>query len=98
MLYLFLSVLFFIGDKIASDCFKYEITPSLNLNDRIKFPQYGVLNRVQDNGKLGCKLSYKLLEKEDGYYPLLKISKYPTLIQLKYFRGGIHHCVKVVVK
>ena len=31
-------------------------------------------------------------------YPLLDISPYPTLIQLKYFPGGIHHYVTVVGK
>ena len=27
---------------------------------------------------------------------MLDISPYPTLIQLEYFLGGIHHCVTVV--
>ena len=30
--------------------------------------------------------------------PLVDISQYPTLIQLKYFLGRIHHCVTVVGK
>ena len=29
---------------------------------------------------------------------MLDISPYPTLIQMKYFLGGIHHCVPVVGK
>ena len=29
---------------------------------------------------------------------MIEISPYPILIWLKYFIGGIHHCVKVVGK
>ena len=41
---------------------------------------------------------YKLFKEEDGYEPLLEISPYSKLIQLKYFLGGISHCVTVVGK
>ena len=57
-----------------------------------------VLNRVREKEKPRCKLSYKLLKVEDGYDPLLDIYTYPTLIQLKYFLGGIHHFVSGVGK
>ena len=53
---------------------------------------------VIENGKPRCKISYKLFKEEYGYYPLLDISPFPTSIQLKYFLGGIHHCVTVVGK
>ena len=44
------------------------------------------------------KILYKLLKEEYGYDPLLGISSYPTLMQLKDFIGWIHHCVTVVGK
>ena len=56
------------------------------------------INCVIDKGKTQCKLSYKLFEEEYGYDPFLDIYTYPTLIHLKDFLGGIHHCVAVIVK
>ena len=75
-----------------------EITQSLNANAQLKFAQIVALNRVREKRKPRCKLSYNVLKEEDDYYPLLDISLYKTLIQLKYFPGGIHHCVTVVGK
>ena len=76
--------------------FKDEIIPSLEENDGLKFDQDLVLNNVKDKGKSQYKLSYKVLKEEYGYYPYLDIYPYPTLNQLKYYLGGIHHCLKVV--
>ena len=45
------SSFFFIGDKIDTDCFKYEIKPSLKSNYRIKFCRDVAMNRVRDQGK-----------------------------------------------
>ena len=56
------------------------------------------LNNVRENRKPRCKISYKVLKEEHGYEPLLEIFPYPTLIQLKDFLGGVHHCVSVVGK
>ena len=56
------------------------------------------MNHVREKVKIQCKLSYKLFKEEDGYYPLLDIYQFPTSIQLKYFLGGIQHCVTVVGK
>ena len=36
------------------------------------------------------------MKEEYGYDNSIDISIYPTLILLKYFLGGIHHCVTVV--
>ena len=38
---------FFVGNKIAADCFKEEIIRSLKSNDRLKFAQDGAFNRVR---------------------------------------------------
>ena len=92
------SALFFIGDKIAADCFKDKITPLLKANDTLKFSQEVALNHERKKGNLQCKLSYKELKDEYGYDPLLETSPYQTLIQLEYFLRGIHHCVTVVGK
>ena len=92
------SALLFIGNKIASNHFIDEITPSLKESYGLKCFEDVVLNCVKDKGKPWCKLLYKLLKEYNGYDPLLDISPYPKLIQLKYFLGGIHHCVTVVVK
>ena len=45
--------------------------------------------------KTRCKLSYKLFEEQYGYYLLRDIYPFPTLIQLKYFIGGIQYCVTI---
>ena len=58
-----------------------------------KFAQDVALSYVRETGKPRCKLSHKILKLEYEYYPLLDISPYPTLIQLKDFLDGIHHCV-----
>ena len=92
----FLYSFFFIGNKFSADRFKDGITPSLKANDRLTFSQDVALNYVRDKGKPRCKLSYKLLKEEDGHDQLIEMSPYPTFIQLKYFLGGIHHCVTVV--
>ena len=42
---------YFIGDKIAANGFKYEISPLLKVNDRIVFSQDVVLNNVREKGK-----------------------------------------------
>ena len=94
----FSSTLEFIGDKIAAGYFKDKITPSLKENDRLKFSQDVALNNVRDKVEPRCKLSYTVLKEEDVYYPMLEISPYPTLIQLKYYLDWIHHCVTVVGK
>ena len=52
MFCLFSSELFFIGDKIAANNFKDEITPSLKSNDRLKFAQDVALNSVRYKVKL----------------------------------------------
>ena len=59
--------IYFIGDKTAADNFKYEITPSLNADDKLILAQDVALNNIKDKGKLRCKLSYKFLNEEDGY-------------------------------
>ena len=41
---------------------------------------------------------YKVPKEECGRDPLLVVSPYPTLIHLKYYLGGIHHCVSVIGK
>ena len=98
MFYSFSSAFFFIGDKIAADNLKDEITTSIKANNRLKCDQDVSLHSVRDKGKPQYKLSYKILQEEYGYDTLLDISSYPTLIQLKYFIGRIHNCVRVVGK
>ena len=88
----------FIGDKISANILKYEITPSLKANGRLRFAQNVALNRVREKGKPQWKISYKVLKEEEGYDKFLDISTYPTLIQLKYFLGRIYHCVTVIGK
>ena len=56
------------------------------------------LNHVIEKGKPQLNLSYKVLKEKCGYDPFLGISPYPTLVQLKYFLGGIQHCVTIVGK
>ena len=56
------------------------------------------MNRVRWKGKPRCKLLQKLWKEQDVYDPFIDIYPYTTLIQLKYFLGGIHHCVTVVSK
>ena len=38
------------------------------------------------------------MKEEYGYYTVIEISPYPTLIRLKYYLDGIQHCVTVVGK
>ena len=92
------STLLFIGDKIAAGCFKYKNKPFLRTSDRLKFARYVALNHIRDEGGKPCKLSYKVLKKKYGYYNLIDILPHPKLIQLKYFLGGMHHCVIVLGK
>ena len=56
------------------------------------------MNRVREEGKPLCEILYKLLKEEYLYDQLIGIYTYPTLIKLKYFIGGIHHCGPVVGK
>ena len=56
----FSASLLSIGDKIAADHFKYEITPSLKANYWLKFSQDVALNVVTEKGKPPFKLSYKV--------------------------------------
>ena len=84
VLWSFSSALFFIGNKIAADYFQDAITPYLKASNRFKFAQEVALNCVREKVKPKHKLSYKVLKEEDGYDPLIDISPYPKLIQLKY--------------
>ena len=74
---------YLVVDKVDADYFKDEITPFLKTNDRIKFDQYVAMNHVIEKGNPRCKLLYKLFKGKCGYDPLLEISPFPTLIQLK---------------
>ena len=96
MFCLLLSEFYSIGDKIAADNFKDEITPSLKKNDRNKLTKYVVMNREIDKGQPRCKISYKVFKGEDWYDPFPDIYPFTILIQLKEFISGIHHCVTVV--
>ena len=53
------SAFYSIGDKIAADHFKDQITPSLKANDGLKFSQCVALDHAIENVKPQCKLSYK---------------------------------------
>ena len=92
------SAFYFIGDKFSVDIFNDEITPSLKENAGVKFDQYMALNHIREKVKPQYKLSYKVFKEQYGYYKLLGISPYTTLIQLKKSLGRIHHCVSVVGK
>ena len=48
---------------------------------------------VREKVKPGCELSYKLFHEEYGYDIWIDIYTFTTLIQLRNFLGGIHHCV-----
>ena len=96
--YLLSSEFYFIGDTIYSDSSKKEIAPLLKVNATLKFSQDAALNNVREKGKPQCKISYRVLKVEYVYDPLLDISPYSTLIQLKDNIDGIHHCVTVVSK
>ena len=82
-----------VGEKVIADHYKEMIIPSLKTKDRLKLDQDGAIHNVKEKRKPWCKLSYKLFEEKYGYDPLLDIYPFPTLIQLKYFIGGIEHCV-----
>ena len=92
------SAFYFVGDKIVASRFLNESKSSIRENYRLKFSQDAALNHVREKGKPRCKISYELLKYEDGCDPLLDISSYTRLIQLKDYLGGIHHCATVVVK
>ena len=77
------SAFYFFGDKIYADSFINEITPSLKANDGLKFSQDVAFNNVREKGKPQYKLSYKVLQEEDVYDPLLDIYPYQALIHLK---------------
>ena len=96
--YSFSSVFYFIGDKISANCFKDEITSSLKTNDGLKFSQDVVFNHVREKGNPQCKILYTVFKELYGYYTLIDIYTYPTLIQLDDYIDGVHHCIKVVGK
>ena len=98
VLYSLLSAFFFIGDKITCGHFKDAIIPSLEPNDRLNFSQEVAMNHVREKVKPQCKLSYKVFKGGKVYDPLLNISKFSKLSQLKDFLGGIQHGVTVVGK
>ena len=51
-MFLSLSYVFFlVVDKIAADCFKDEISPSLKANNGLKFAQDVAFNCVRRKGK-----------------------------------------------
>ena len=77
---------------------KGEITPSLKENDRLKFAQEVAINHIKQKVKTQFKLSYKVFKKQDVYDTFITIYSFTTLIQLKYFLGGIQHYVTVVGK
>ena len=54
------------------------------------------MNRVREKVKPQRKISYKVFKEEDGCDKFRGISPFPTIIQLKDFLGGNHHCVTVV--
>ena len=56
------------------------------------------MTHVREKLKPWYKLSYKLFKEEYGYYSLIEISPFTTLVMLKYFLGGIQHCITVVGK
>ena len=56
------------------------------------------MNRVIQKGKPRCKLSYKVLEVQDAYDPLVDISPLESLFPLKDSLGGIQKNVTVVGK
>ena len=95
---LFSSLFYFVGNKIAAYCFKYEITSSLKANYRIKCSQDVAMNDVREKEKPRRKLLYKVFNEEYAYNSLLEIYQFSTLIQLKDSLGGIHQCVIVVGK
>ena len=92
------SKFYFVDDKISADCFKDKITPSLKSNYRLNFVQDVGMNNLIDKGKTRYKFLYKIFKEQDGYDPLLDISTFSTLIQLKEFIDGVQHCVTVVGK
>ena len=64
----------------------------------LKFAKYVTMNHVIYKGNPQFKLSYNIFKGKYRYDTLIEISPFPTLIQLKEFLGGIHHCVTVVGK
>ena len=88
----------FFGDNVLSDLFKDYIITSLNTKDSLKYSYDVTFNHVRYKVKARCKLSYKIFEEKDGYYPFLEISPFSKLIPLTDFIGGIQNCVTVVGK
>ena len=70
------SVFYLIANKLSARCLKDDITPSLRANNRLKFALDVALNHVGKKEKPQYILSYKLLNGEYGYYPLLDICTY----------------------
>ena len=56
------------------------------------------INLVREKIEPWCNISHKALNEEGVYDPLLDISTYPTLIQLKDYLDGVHHCVTFIGK
>ena len=92
------SLFYFVGDKISDDNFKDEIKPSFKASEGLTFAQGVVMNHAREKGKPWCKILYKVFKDEYGHDPLICISPFTTLIQLKDLLSGIHHYVKVVGK
>ena len=69
-------VFFFVGKKVDTDHFKYDIIPSLKTKDVFKFSPDAAMNHLWEKVKPWCKLSYKVFEEQDGYDQLLEISKF----------------------
>ena len=57
----FLAVFYFLGDKIAADHFKNEITSLLKANYRLKFAQNVEMNWVRDKGNHNTNYCIKYL-------------------------------------
>ena len=56
------------------------------------------MDNVREKGKPRCKISYKVFKEQDGYYQLLDIYTFTTLIQLGYFFDDTQHCATFVGK
>ena len=54
------------------------------------------MNSVREKIKPRWKILYTIFKGKYEYDPLIYISPFTTLTQIKYFLGGIQHCVTVV--
>ena len=53
--------IFFVGEKVVADCFKYDIITLLKSKYRIKFVQDVALNHVIEKGNPRFKIVYTIL-------------------------------------